>query len=526
MIQTGFPYKNPLGSSSMEEIVDVTVDGNTIKVRKGASIQEVLEKLRVKYDGQLLVGLKIAKEQLMLETTSYAVETSKGTFILEIEKDNLKLWREILSNIKSLQVRWISSRDIGLGTFTISLKPRLEAREWEPWDVVVSAEGLEVDNTHIIIVRSRHSMTYALPQGLEKLGRISRGRGVISKLKVGDEILSIKPVITSKQLSKMATKLSVKDRITEPMEILTKIKVKLLDKSPIGAEHFMSAIDVNGLIISDSYSTFVRSDTLRRLSIPLESQARRLRGSVTVRVDGGNKGAIYIYKEACPSSPHHSVVGYVEAGMELLDLAEPGDKISVETEPRRLSLLGLTQAEASEILSIYGITHERIGSTRDEDIVVDQEPKLTFHIIKEGRVKTHGLPQSKILKVKLYYEQAPKTVWYFKALTGLLTHKVGKLKVYFADPMIGFVLFEGNKDLAGTLLPENTPKDKVKRLTIGVTNMSKKFVGLIGIRLTDSSEYGPTGEDFAGTNLIGEVVNGIEALKGVREGSTIYIMEA
>ncbi len=509
----------------MEETVDIVVDGKTIKIRKGTSVQEILEKLGVKYYGQLLVGLRIAKEQLMLETTSYAFETSKGTFIVEIARENLKLWRDLLNNIKGLQVRWISSRDLGLGTFTIPLKPRLEVREWKPWDVVISAEGLELDNTHIVIIRSRQSMTYALPQGLEKLGRVSRGRGVISKLQAGDPILSIKPIITFKQLSKMTMKLNIKDRVTEPIEILTKIKVKLFDKSPVGAEHFMSAVDVNGLIISSAYSTFVRSDTLKRLSVPLESQARRLRGSVTVRVDGSNKGAIYIYKEACPSSPHHSVVGYVEMGMELLDLAEPGDKVSVETEPRRLNFLGLTQAETSKILDSYGITHERVGSTRDEDIIVDQEPKLTFHIIKGGKLKTHGLPPSKILKIKLYYEQAPRTIWYFKALTGLLTNKIGKLKVYFADPIIGFVLFEGNRDLAGTLLPENNPKDKVKPLTIGITNMSKKFVGLIGIRLTESNEYGPTGEDFAGTNLIGEVVDGIEALKGAREGSTIYIME-
>lgn len=509
----------------MGEIIDITVDGKPVRVKKGTSIEEILKRLGIEYAGQLLVGLKLAREQLMLETTRYAFETPKGTFIIEIERENLEVWRSLLSNIRGLQVKWVSSRDIGLGTFAIPLKPRLEAKEWKPWDVVISAEGLEVDNTHIIIVKSRQSTTYALPQGLERFGRVSRGRGVISKLEVGDTISSIKPIITSEQLSKMAMRLSIKDRITEPMEILTKIKVKLFDKSPIGAEHFMSAIDVNGFIVSDSYFTFARSDALRRLSVPLESQARRLRGSVTVRVDGSNRGAIYIYKEACPSSPHHSVVGYVETGMELLDLAQSGDKVCVETEPRRLSLLGLTQVEASKILSAHGVTHERIGSTRDEDIIVDQEPKLTFNIIKEGRVRTYGLPPSKILRVKLYYEQAPKTVWYFKALTGLLTNRVGRLKVYFANPMIGFILFEGNRDLAGALLPENTPKDKVSQLTIGVTNMSKKFVGLIGIRLTESSEYGPTGEDFAGTNMVGEVINGIEALKGAREGSTIYVME-
>lgn len=509
----------------MEEKVKITVDGKHMEIERGIRVKDVLERLGVKYEGQLLVGLKATREQLMYESTSYMFETSKGAFLVEVEEKNVKQWFEIFNNIKSLQVKWVTSRDLGLGSFEIRLKPRLEVREWKPWDVVVSAEGLEVDNTHLVIVKSRHSSTYALPKGLERLGRVSRGRSIIAKLQVGDPVLSIRPLVTPKQISKALMRLNPEDRITESMEILTKVKIKLSDKSPISAEHFMSAIDIDGFIVSEAYSTFIRSDTLRGLHVPFENRAQRTRGTITVRVSGDNKGSIYVYKEPCPSSAHHNVVGYVEAGMELIDSAKVGDKVIIETEPGRLNLLGLTQAEASRLLMRLGLNHERAWLSNDEAIIVDQEPESTFQALKEGRLKTYGLPPSKVLKIRLYYEQAPKTVWYFKALTGLLTNKVGKLKTYFTDPMIGFILFEGRRDLAGALLPENNPKEEVKPLTIGVTNMSKRFVGLVGIRLTESRKYGPTGEDFAGTNLVGEVIGGTEALRDVREGATIYVME-
>lgn len=510
----------------MDERLRVTVDGRPFEVEMGTTIKELLERARVKYEGQLIAGLRMVKEQLMLKATTYIFETTKGPFMIEVDQENAGLWQTILSSIKDLKVKWSTPKDVKLGAFPITLKPKLKAKEWRVWDVLISAEGLDVENAHIVIVKARQTTAYAVPQEMERLGKVSRGRSIVLKLQSGDRITSIRPVISPEQLSKVIMKLKIDDKLSEPMDVVTKVNVRLLEASPIAAEHFMSAAELYGFLVSQSLSTFVKSDVLKGLRIPLENQARRVRGAVTVRVDGRERGVIYVYKRLCPSSPHHSVVGYVESGMELIEVASPGDKISVEVQPKRLSLLGYTQAEASKILSAYGIACEKEGFTGDEDLVVDQEPKLTFRVLKEKKVKIRGAPPSKVLKVRLYYDRAPKTVWYFKALTGLLTNKVGRLKVYFADPLIGFILFEGDRELAGTLLPENNPKDKVAPLTIGVTNVSKRFVGVVGVRLTESSSYGPTGEDFSGTNVVGEVVGGVEALKEVREGAIVYVMEA
>ena len=60
---------------------------------------------------------------------------------------------------------------------------------------------------------------------------------------------------------------------------------------------------------------------------------------------------------------------------------------------------------------------------------------------------------------------------------------------------------------------------------IGVTNMSRKNLGLIGIRTIDTDEFGPTGEAFSATNVVGKVVGNIEGLNKLKDGSTLYIYE-
>ena len=86
-------------------------------------------------------------------------------------------------------------------------------------------------------------------------------------------------------------------------------------------------------------------------------------------------------------------------------------------------------------------------------------------------------------------------------------------------------MFERNERYARKLLPENTPLDRVERGYIGVTNMVKRYTGYIGIRLSPNDKYGPTGETFEGSNIVGRVVQNIEILKKVKVGDEIYLFE-
>ena len=72
--------------------------------------------------------------------------------------------------------------------------------------------------------------------------------------------------------------------------------------------------------------------------------------------------------------------------------------------------------------------------------------------------------------------------------------------------------------------PENIPQGKVPAAALGLTNDARKGTGMVGIRLSENTEFGPTSEPFDGTNLIGTVID-TEKLKSLKEGQTVYIRE-
>jgi len=47
---------------------------------------------------------------------------------------------------------------------------------------------------------------------------------------------------------------------------------------------------------------------------------------------------------------------------------------------------------------------------------------------------------------------------------------------------------------------------------------------MIGVKLTDDSRYGPSGEKFAYTNIIGRVID-LDKLQDIGEGDTVYVTE-
>jgi UPF0288 family protein (methanogenesis marker protein 3) len=51
-----------------------------------------------------------------------------------------------------------------------------------------------------------------------------------------------------------------------------------------------------------------------------------------------------------------------------------------------------------------------------------------------------------------------------------------------------------------------------------------KRIGLVGIKTADDRRYGPSGEKFEATNIIGRVLEPGK-LKNVKEGETVYILE-
>jgi len=53
--------------------------------------------------------------------------------------------------------------------------------------------------------------------------------------------------------------------------------------------------------------------------------------------------------------------------------------------------------------------------------------------------------------------------------------------------------------------------------------MASRQRGMLGIRFCDSTEYGPTGEDFSHTNIVGKMDDTIN-LREIKEGDTIFLL--
>ncbi len=211
--------------------------------------------------------------------------------------------------------------------------------------------------------------------------------------------------------------------------------------------------------------------------------------------------------------------------MELLDIAKKGNSITVISEPGRIMTLSKSQKEVESALKKYGIKQIREGLTDDDAIVVKQEPLYTIEILKEKEVKTFGISKDNLIGIE-FSKNSPRSSWYFKKITGLIDAPIGSIKIHFAFQGMKVMMFEGDSREAKGLIPENTPEKCVKAGELGITNMSRRHIGMIGIRFEDNDEYGPTGEPFNGTNIIGHIVEGLSNLEKFKEGDVVYVKEA
>ena len=81
--------------------------------------------------------------------------------------------------------------------------------------------------------------------------------------------------------------------------------------------------------------------------------------------------------------------------------------------------------------------------------------------------------------------------------------------------------------MAADLYPEKSFQGSSSRGDVAITNMSRPQRGLIGIRLEKSEEFGPTGEEAPGTNLLGRFVGDLDAMmSNIADGDIIYIRRA
>ncbi len=503
----------------------VTVDGEGMDLAAGATLGDALARAGSKPADGTVVGIVMGRGEKSKETNSYWLNSTKGKIRIElIDGDLQRIWHESVGEIKGSEARWASTDSVAFGPFKTNMEWGRDAHEYNRWEVVLGAVGFEADKTHLIFVRKRHTAAYGVAGNRGVFAHVVGGKNTLDRLESGDKILGVEPIVEWEDLTEKLATTDMSTPLSEGMEIFTRFEVELMEDAPAGAEFFLASAR-NGTFRTDSTSSsYISSDRLLTERIGFEHREPRLEGTVTVRTSGRGLGRIFVYKADRTSNPGHSVVGRVTAGLDMVKLASPDHLLTVKVRPERIMLMGENLHKALDTLKGRGITPEVEGYQNDDAVVIKQEPGTTMEVLRDKKVKLSAIPADHLISIELFDSQAPKTLDYFRHVTGLKERPVGPLPVYFVYE--NTFLFKPAIEATSykDLLPENKPQGPVPAGSIAVSNSVAKRIGLVGIKTAADRRYGPSGEKFEATNVIGRVLEP-EKLKNVKEGETVYVLE-
>lgn len=504
----------------------VILDGVASDIDPGTTVEALAKKLGVSLTPGCTIAMKREVPPEKVQTNLYRVTTSRGSMVVRLECEKVaEGWRRAYSRFKGSGLRWATRDAAVFGPVVTDFEPSRENVELRQYEIALSLSGYSNEATHLVFSKRLHSSAYAPPKGCGVVGRVVYGRHLVDLLKMGDRIEGIEPVVEVKEGAGAVQKADAGLRLEEPAEVFTRICLELDASSPESGEVIYKAMADGVFNVSRRTSRYVACDDLSLATLKAEKLQRRGRGAITVRNSGSKLGSVYIYLKEAALTPTHNMAGVVGRGLELASILGEGDRVAVEVLPRRLDLLGGTFADAEKSLAAGSLKMTRRGDTSDKALVVELDPPTTLEAYAAKGVTCTGADPSRVLRIRLFEESAPVTTQYFRRVTGLEMRKVGKLEVFFTTPKNDIVLFKGDEVLSKVLLPENPPTSKVGARLIGVTNTIKRFAGMVGVRFTESEEYGPTAEKFDGTNIVGEVVGNIDAIKGLKAKDAVYLME-
>ncbi|MBQ6219236.1 MAG: methanogenesis marker 3 protein [Methanosphaera sp.] len=502
--------------------VEMDLDANS-------TVEDAIRISNAPYIDGSAIALIEGRQELESHVNKYKIETTNGSIIIELvdEAEILtNFWKDNYKEFIGKAIRWTTSNEVAMGSIVSNLEPSNDEFLYNRWDVIISLSGFSNEATHIIFSKSKHKAIYGVPeQNKGIVATIVGGKRTISQLKNTDKVLDIKPIIERKSVINSAAVTDFSTQLHEGNELFTYIEVEANPEAPTSFEHFLKVIEDGTFKVDYESESFIGNNQFKGLEKDSEIVEKRKRGSVTLRNQGNGVGRVYIYREDRVSVPTHNIIGYVTKGIQILDTVNENETITVLTNPQKISTIALTQKESEEYLESLGFEHERDGLTDDDAVIVAQDPNYTVEISQAKKVKTLGVPRDDFVEIELYEDKSPSSVWYFRKITGLLNGDVGHLRVDMAIPSMDIIMFQSvNKEAKG-LIPELLPDGQVNAWEICVSNTVSKHVGNLGIRFSDNKEFGPTGESFKATNVIGKIISGFENLKAFKEGDTVYVKE-
>jgi len=501
----------------------IKINGEILEAKEGSSLGDILKGRP--YRKSSLVAMIRSGELISKPTNEFELSTSKGPMILRLNDSPFsEVFRSVAQQIPNRRVRWCTSKVIAIGAFSTDIATDRDVHHYSRYECFFALGGFDNRTTYLMIARTDHDSAYGVKDGV--IGRITVGRHLLDDLEEGDEILAIKPIVLEMSAKDAFVTKDMRTKLEDGMSIESYIGVKLNEKSPVNCEHLLVLTEGGLLPVTDRTETYIACSSRMDVSLIPEDILVRDENSVTIRHEGVGMGRVYLYKVRREVSSSHSDVGVLTAGKELLRLVPGGCALTLVTDPLRIMSIGMTQSSAQKFLKSKGLSQARQGEKSDDAIVVEQEPELTLEALAAKEVDTFGISSRKVNELTLEDRRSPRTAHYLRKMTGLDHKPIGTMKVHFAYPDMPLVTFEGNPKEAADLVPEGTFEKSSSRGEIAVTNMSRPSRGLIGLRLQNSEDFGPTGEERYGTNVVGCVVSSMDELvRDLHDGDVVYVRE-
>lgn len=499
----------------------VTVNGKEKNLPEGATLKDAIK--GEKYVDGTSLAIHLSTEKVTEVTNDFAISTSRGEMVIHLyDTPEAKLFRSYIPGIMGSNVRWANKELSAFGSFATEIPYSKESGSYKRYECFFSLGGNDNETTYFMV--AKHPFRKSYGAGTGKIGKITVGRHLLKLIKEGDQIRDIHPVISETSQDNVVITKDLTYPMAEGYSVSTSVLIKLNKESPKSAEQVLVVSSKGYFKVAEGSGTFMGCKDDMDVDMVQEANCVRDVGEVVVRNSGVGKGHILIYKERRQLSPTLNSAGTVTRGMALVNRAQAGDLVAVETDPPRILSVGMTQKEGEKFLSKYGIKQIRSGDTSDDAIIVDQGPEATMDAITKGEVETIGVSKDLVYRIAIKTDDE-QTIHYFKKVTGLSHKPIGQLKVQFAFPGSPMVTFYGDEARSQNLYPQE-PFKKCKKGEIGVTNQSRPHHGLIGIRLMDSKQYGPTGEEAYGTNMVGNFLGNLTELELLDDEQIIYITEA
>ncbi|MHC1575734.1 MAG: methyl-coenzyme M reductase-associated protein Mmp3 [Methanosarcinaceae archaeon] len=510
------------------EEIHVQINGQSVTLPEGTSIRDAIDISNAPYkDGTAIGVIRNVESRKADVIKGYTVHTSQGDLKIELyddASDSIRRWSENFRDYGDTPVRWTDNNAVAFGPMETDVVPVRDAVDLGAYEVLFGAGGFDPKNTHLIFSLISHSSEYgASAEG--PFGSVVSGRGVLNRLGRGDRILAIEPVIEWEETGEHIFITDLDTVLEADCSIFTYVDVEMDPLAPEGAEHFFALVRGGTFDIDLVSSSFIVDSSLHGEMCTYENFEPRGTGTVWVRTVGYGTGKAFIARDDRTASIMHSVVGRVSDGMELVRMAESGYSITIRTTPQQVMVLGMGFREASERLSSLGVELVRDGYVEDDAVIVQQTPNNTLDILRGKKVTAQGVPGSKLVKIQLYDDRAPKTLDFFRHAIGLQFKPVGPLPVMMIYENTYLFKAERKAEVYKEIMPENVPQEKVLAGEIGVTNQAAKRVGMVGVKTEDDPLFGPTGEKFASTNIVGRILEP-EKLAGLKDGDIMYVIES